>query len=356
MGVVGRHCGPVGVDGAQHGQQCTQERNLRVKKLASLWRIQPADARERRGRQDAVGLPADADRRNGAAAADVLCEIGAGAGDDLVAEHRRHQLVHPVADGRRPQRPLHRPRAHLVLAIGGMHGGEQRGIDAKRLGEPLPVALEHGVAGRGEQRRIVAVVEALVGIVAPGEAGAGVAAVVGRRALRNESEPAAPGGVMAQQLLQRRLAIALPAAELQPEDEQPVEPGSRLLRREIDSQRHAGSEGAFEVDHPFQLVGHEQVAAVGVDRRGRIGLGIGRRIRTDIERQRDHVADRLQRLVPPLKPITTNRSGNCRTCGACDHALCRTTGSGGKMTKAVDSVTPFLSSGGVGRSVRLNGT
>ena len=89
----------------------------------------------------------------------------------------------------------------------------------------------------------------------------------------------------------------MPAAELQPEHEQPVEAGARLRRREIDREPHAGGDGGVEVDHPLQLVGDEEVAAVGVDRRGRIGRRIGRRIGTDIERQRDDAADRLERLA-----------------------------------------------------------
>jgi hypothetical protein len=182
-----------------------------------------------------------------------------------------------------------------------MHGGEQRGIDAQRLGEPLSITFERRLAGWRKQRRVLAVVEALVGIVAPGEAGAGITAVVCRRTLRNEGEPAAPGSVVTQQLLQRRLAVTLPAAELQPQHEKAVEPGSRLRRREVDGEGHAGFQRAFEVDHPFEIVRHEQVAAVGMDDRVRIGLGIGRRIGPDIERQRDDVTHLLQGLVAAVE-------------------------------------------------------
>ena len=54
--------------------------------------------------------------------------------------------------------------------------------------------------------------------------------------------------------------------------------------------------------------------------------------------------------------MTTNRSGNWRTCGACDQGACLAAGSAGKTTNAVDTATSWVVSGGAGESDRLNGT
>ena len=49
----------------------------------------------------------------------------------------------------------------------------------------------------------------------------------------------------------------------------------------------------------LQLVGHEQVAAVGMD--GRVGIRgrVGARVGPDVKRQRDQAADGLQYRLPP---------------------------------------------------------
>ena len=65
----------------------------------------------------------------------------------VVAEDRREQLVHPVAERCRPQRALHRARPHLVVAVGAVHLVKDARVDAERLGEPLAVALLERVGG-----------------------------------------------------------------------------------------------------------------------------------------------------------------------------------------------------------------
>ena len=108
-----------------------------------------------------------------------------------------------------------------------------------------------------------------------------------------ECEPAAPGGVVAEELLERGLAGLVRRGQLEAEHEQPVEARARLLWREVDREPHSGRDGALEVDHPPELVGHEQVAALGVDRPARVGGRVG----PDVERQRDDAADRLEHLL-----------------------------------------------------------
>lgn len=119
------HPRPVVLDQAQDGEQTGQETTRAVRFAPA----EPADPREGRGRKHAVRLGADADRRHRAAAADEPGEERPRVGDGRVVEDGREQLVQPVAERGRPERPLHRPRLKLVSAPAAVDGREQHRVD-----------------------------------------------------------------------------------------------------------------------------------------------------------------------------------------------------------------------------------
>jgi hypothetical protein len=147
-----------------------------------------------------------------------------------------------------------------------------------------------------------------------------------------------------------------PASGAQAHDEQKIETVGRLRGCEIDGEPHARGDGAVEIHHPLEFVRHEQVGAV----RRRIGtdglVRIARRIGPVYSGSATGfpIASSVFSLFE--KPMTTKRSGNWRTWGACDHEWRLTSGSGGKTTNAVETPTSGFVSGLVGLSARLNGT
>jgi len=143
-------------------------------------------------------------------------------------------------------------------------------------------------------------VEALVGVVNPRITGPVASGIMGWRTLGDDRQAAAADRMMAEKLLEAGLAVDMSGAQLQPKHDQPIEPARRLRRRQVDGDAHADRDRTLEVHHPFQLVGDEQIAAVGMDRRGWIGLGIRGGIGTDVERDLDHAADGLQRLLAAI--------------------------------------------------------
>src|SRR5262249_59384683 len=72
-------------------------------------RRNPLDAREGRGRQNSIGLSANAYRRERAAPADEMCEEPPHGFDVAVIEERVHHRLHPVTDRRPPERQRQRP-------------------------------------------------------------------------------------------------------------------------------------------------------------------------------------------------------------------------------------------------------
>ena len=195
--------------------------------------------------------------------------------------------------------PLHGPGLHLILPAAGVDGREQAGADAEGLGRPLPVPPAPDVGGGDEQRLVLAVLEALVGVVEDRVTGPGPGRIVRGRALRNQRQPAPARLVVAEQLLQGRGAVLLAGRHLYPEDEQPVESGAGLLGGERNGQRHARGERSVEVSHPPQLVRHVQVAAVGVDDGVRVGRRVGARVGSHVQGQGDQAADGLEHRLPP---------------------------------------------------------
>ena len=259
VGDAGGHGGPVGVGRAQQPVQATQER-------AVLAAVDPADPGEGRRRQDPVGLRADADGGQRATAADVVQEEAAGGAHGRVGERGAHHRLHEVAERRGPQHRLHRPGLGRVHAPGARDAGEERGVDAQRLREPLPVGPVLGA--RRLQR-----VEGRVRVVRARVARAVALGVVRRRALRDQGEAAAAAGVVAQELLDEPAPLLRPGAEAHAGHEDPVEARRSLLRRQRDGERHAPLDRAVEVGEPEQLVGHDEVVAVAAQP---LALGGGR--------------------------------------------------------------------------------
>src|SRR5712691_2706334 len=104
-----------------------------------------------------------------------------------------------------------------------MSGGDKARIETQELGEPLAISFLGRIGNDREQRNILAVVEASVGVVVARMACAGAGGVVGGGALRDKREAAAAGLVMQEEFLQRRDAGIGRRAQLQAYDQQPIE-------------------------------------------------------------------------------------------------------------------------------------
>ena len=204
-------------------------------------------------RQHAVGLAAEADRRQGATAADMVDPVPAhrvegGAVEPRVAVRPagRGQVLDRVAPGRRPERGVEGGRAVLLGVEAAGEGGEPRRVEAERLGEDVGVCARR--CRRGGER-------GGPGLGAAAPVGAGGVGVVGRRSLGEElrpvgeamrpHQPVEPGG--AGRGVERGA---------HPIDQEP--PDRRARDRQGEGHGHADALGLGIVDEPAQR---------GVDRR-----------------------------------------------------------------------------------------
>ena len=164
----------------------------------------------------------------------------------------------------------HRARSHG--AGGGEVGAEvvQRtledvAVDTKQAGQPAAVGPLPPVV-----RVVVGVLDEEWSRPRPGPPTACT-----RRCPRRCRSSACPGAagqalaaalVVTEQRLEIRRTVAGVAAEPHAEDEQPVEPGLRLLAGEVDAESHADLDGLFEVHGPRHRGRDREVALVIGDR------------------------------------------------------------------------------------------
>jgi hypothetical protein len=255
---------------------------------------EPAQPAEGDGGLDAVGLVGDPQRRQRPAAAHLAGEELPGRGNVGVGEDRLEEGVHQVADRRRPQRDLHRPRLHAVRATGAGDPGGERVADRQRVGQPLPVATPGGV-GLADVARLLLEerTEARVGVVAPGVAGVLLLGVVGGSALLQQLQAAARVQVVLKQPSEPVGSCLRRVREAYAEHDQPSEAAGGLGRGEVLPEGHPHLERALEVEHPGQRVGDlQRVGAVGVvahrlELVGRGGVGV----RPRLQPARDRLAD-----------------------------------------------------------------
>jgi len=189
-----------------------------------------AIARERHRREDAVGLVADPNAGQGPAAGDVAGEEGARRRQVVLEEGRQH-LLELVAERRRPERDVHRPRLALVAAGRVRDDLEQRVVDPERLGEPLAVAALERVVVLGVG--VLALEDDVVRgvrVVGPRVCGALGAGVVRRASLRDEAEAVGARVVVRDERREEVAALRLVRRDPHAEDEQAVEPGCGLRR------------------------------------------------------------------------------------------------------------------------------
>ena len=124
---------------------------------------------------------------------------------------RREQRIHPVAERGGPERRLHGAGLHLVHSTAAVHAGDERGIEAQKLREPLAIALLGRIGDGRKQRPVLAIVEARIGIVFGRGAGIGAGCVVRRSALRQQEESASAPLMVGKELLQTRAGPSLAA-------------------------------------------------------------------------------------------------------------------------------------------------
>ena len=100
--------------------------------------------------QQPVGLVADAYRRQWAATAHVLHEVGAQLVDHGVGEDRGEQLLAVVAEGRRPEGGMH--VAEVVDPVGALDVDQRSRVDAQGGGDGVADGSLFGRSGPPEAR------------------------------------------------------------------------------------------------------------------------------------------------------------------------------------------------------------
>ncbi len=219
--------------------------------------------------------------------------------DRVVVEHRRQQLVHPVAERRRPQRPLHRARLHLVGAAAAVHAREQAGSMPSASASHWPSRFSIGSAVGVNSGAFSAVVEALVGVVELRVAGPARRSCCASACPAAAVEAAAARGGGASSSSSAAVPSSSRRAELQPEHEQPVEAGRACSGvRSIASPMPAATARSKSTIH-FSWSGTNRSPFSGWIA-GRLGVR-RRRVGADVERQRDEAADRLKRLLAAVE-------------------------------------------------------
>ena len=174
---------------------------------------------------------------------------------------------------------------------------------------------------------LLAVVEALVGIVEARVAAARAGGVVGRRALRDEREPAAADVVMLEQLLERRLPSASLGAQCSPSTSSRSKPVRACRRwRSIAIPMPAATARSKSTSH-WSSSGTNRSAPSGWMRR-RSGRPTGRARRRAAGD--DRAADRLERLLAAVVADHHEAVGENCAVGACDHDVCLVRRVGGK--------------------------
>ena len=246
---------------------------------ADQLRLEAAAARvrfpavERAHRQDAVRLAAHAQGRQRAAAAHVGDEVLEGGGDRRLADVRGHQLAEEVAEGDRNHRAVHRRAALLFAAVGAGDVGEGRRRDAERGGQATAVAavaIERRPALDRAAHLAVRIGRRVAGVARVG--------VVGRRALREERQPAEVV-VAVEQTLERARRLLRRQRRLDADHEDPVESEPRVVRRQRHAERHPDLDRAIEIDRPGELVVERETVA------GDVHLGLRAGVWVEAERQ-----------------------------------------------------------------------
>ena len=211
--------------------------------------------------QDAVRLPADPDRRDRAATAQVgdgvVAQVLALLGREPAAgSGGSGQLGEEDLPGRAPQRTDHGPGIALLGVAGGSQPGERRDREVEEAGEDLGVGTRRWSwtcrAGDGRAD-------------SPAPGGPVGVGVVGGRALRHEGQPVGEG-VGEEELVEplsasRRVEVVSDADHDQSLD--------RLLRScQWDLQAHARRLRLLEFDQPAEVRPEYRDAVGELDRRG----------------------------------------------------------------------------------------